>query len=577
MIEVEITKGHVIQFPDGTPQETIEEESKKAYEKLTGGADGDDIPVQEGTSLLRGAGLAARGLTDSVINALGGVPDLVSAGLREIGAPAPKDPAFYRKALKSGYQSLSDSLVSPIRSALPDIGTGTPKGTLEKAIYGAGRGVGDAATFMVPGAAVSKMAQAGTLPQRAGQMLAAQPVMQSVAGAVGGGVTEATDSPLAGLAASIATPLASQVGRRMITPIAPQSAPRQRLVDAAKNMGIKLTPGQETGSTPLQYLESVFSDLPLTSGSQRKIFDEQRKVLNRQAMKTTGIDADDASPETLNKAYDALGKQFENLADISTIRVDLEFFDQVQSVAANYSRRLPRDIKQVFKSYVDDIMEIKRFINQKPIIDGKTYRKIGTDLRRAARETKDSELENALTGLVNSLDALMTRNVAPEIAAGWSTARNQYRNLKTIDKAMQAGTQADRAAGNIPLSGLRSAVRSADPNMYSRGGRGDNTLNQLSRIGDMLGSSRPPNSGTPMRTLIQNALTYGPSIGTLPTMDPTAMATAAGVSLGGPRLAQSLYNASGDYLKNQVLPTRPLNRGLFGAIGLERAPSFYEE
>ena len=574
MIEVTLEDGRVVEFPDGTSQDEILEQ----LAKLDAGGSGDVTEAAGNTDLVRIPGLAAAGLTDAVADVIGGIPDLAAAGLRQIGAPAPENPRFYRDALQSGYRAIGDALAAPVRSALPDAGTATPRNTFEKAVYGAGRGVGDAATFMVPGAVVSKVAQAGSLPQRVGQVLATSPAMQSAAGAVGGGVTEASDNPFAGIVAALATPFAAQGVRRLATPIAPQSAPRQRVVEAAKEAGIKLTPGQETGSRPLQYLESVFADLPLTSGPQRKIFDEQRKVLNRRAMATTGIDADDASPETLDEAYKVLGKEFENLADRSNIRIDPKFFDDVESIAANYSRRLPTDIKPVFKSYVDDIMEIKKFTNQNPEIDGQTYRRIGTDLRKAARATKDSELETALTGLVNSLDDLMTRNVAPEIAAGWREARNQYRNLKIIDKAMQGGTQAERTAGDIPLSGLRGAVRAADPNTYSRGGRGDNTLNQLSRIGDMLGASRPPNSGTPMRNLIQNILTYGPTAGAgFTTADPSTIAAAAGASLGGPRLAQGLYNLSSGYLTNQAFPRRALDPGLFGAIGIERAPSLFDD
>lgn len=570
MIKVTLEDGRVVQFPDGTSQDEILEQLAQV--------DGGGNVTEAAESLIRIPGLAAAGFTDAVTNAIGGIPDLAAAGLRQIGAPAPKNPRFYRDALQSGYRAIGDALAAPVRSALPDAGTATPRNTFEKAVYGAGRGVGDAATFMVPGAAVSKVAQAGSLPQRAGQVLATSPAMQSAAGAVGGGVAEASDSPVAGIAAALATPYATQGLRRLATPVSPQSDPRQRVVDAAKQAGMKLTPGQETGSRPLQYLESVFADLPLTSGPQQRIFDKQRKVLNRRAMATTGIDADDASPETLDEAYDVLGKQFEKLADISNIRFDPKFFDDVQGVADNYSRRLPFNVKGQFKSYVKDIMEMKRFLNEKPEIDGKTYRRIGTDLRNAARQTKDDELKNALSGLVNSLDDLMTRNVTPEIAAGWSTARNQYRNLKTIDKAMQAGTQAERTAGNVPLSGLRGAVKAADPNTYSRGGRGDNTLNQLSRIGDMIGASRPPNSGTPMRNLIQNILTYGPTAGAgIATADPATIGTAAGVSLGTPRLAQGLYNLSSPYITNQAFPRRPLDPGLFGAIGIERTPSLLDE
>jgi len=296
-------------------------------------------------------------------------------------------------------------------------------------------------------------------------------------------------------------------------------------------------------------------------------------------MGMAGIRADNATPETMTTAFKELGNQFKTLVEKTSIKIDNEFFDTVKDVAKEQARFLGQDTNRAFQAYVDDILKMKNIVNKNPnktyILSGDDYQNTASRLRRAEREATDPELKRAYQGLIDSFDDMMARSQPKAVQDAWQIARSQYRNLKIIDKAVQGGTNADRVAGNVPLHGLRAAVLGADRAKYSRGG---NRLNELSRIGDLLGESIPPNSGTATRGLYTGALTGGPVLAAMfGGADPGSMAAGAGIALGAPRVAQSLYNASGDYLKNQVLPTRPLNRGLFGAIGLERAPSFYEE
>ncbi|MBF0188608.1 MAG: hypothetical protein HQL50_11860 [Magnetococcales bacterium] len=63
------------------------------------------------------------------------------------------------------------------------------------------------------------------------------------------------------------------------------------------------------------------------------------------------------------------------------------------------------------------------------------------------------------------------RSADADLAHDWKDARNRYRNLLSIDKAMQGGTQAARDAGDLTASGLKTAVQQMDRAGYALSGR----------------------------------------------------------------------------------------------------------
>jgi hypothetical protein len=152
-------------------------------------------------------GLGARGLSDSVLETVGAIPDAVAWGFRKVGLPAPKEAGYYTAGLKKGYNALGSALAAPIRAlgvpdtALPD----KPETTAQKLAYGGGHGFGDALTIALPAAGVAKAAKEGTVVNNVAKALAAQPIAQAAAGAAGGAVGEATDSPALGILAALGT------------------------------------------------------------------------------------------------------------------------------------------------------------------------------------------------------------------------------------------------------------------------------------------------------------------------------------------------------------------------------------
>ena len=272
-------------------------------------------------SPMRNLEFASRGFYDSAAETAGALPDLVSSGLRSMGVDTPQR-GYYAGKLKDARDFVGE-MFTPSNL---DLGPNAPQTTAEKLSYGGGRGVADAGSLMLPAAAVARGAAAGSLSQRLGQEMIRQPAMQAGAGAVGGAVTEATDNPYVGTAAALATPFAATAARRAVNPIANGlNREQQRLAALAEQHGIQLTPGQGTGSKPLLTAESSLTQLPFSAGPQSQLYADQRTAFNRAVMRTAGLNVDSAAPDVLDDGFKALGRQFDDLAARTEVRIDPQF------------------------------------------------------------------------------------------------------------------------------------------------------------------------------------------------------------------------------------------------------------
>ena len=549
-----------------------------------------------GVRVGRAAEFAARGFADSAAETVAAPLDLINRGLRAVGVPVPGQNGGNAELFKRGLRAAGDVLSAPlnaaVRAAGVDMGPQTPENWQDRAAYGGGRGVADAASIALPAAGVARMARPGTVTAGAATALASQPVAQAASGAVGGAVGEATDNPLLGVAASIAAPLGVAGLRRAVSPVTMSLTPEeQRRAAIATQYGIQLTPGQQTGSRPLQALESSFAQLPFSSGRQNAIYDAQRTGFNRAALSKAGVNADRVSPEVIDRAFTDIGKRFDDLAARTTVRPDAQFSQDIAAVANNYGRRLPTDVAPVFNSYMADLDPLLQAAakGQNPQIDGRTFQNISSNLARAARNARTRpELQEALNSLRGALDDALERSAAqganPQIprlpgaggssdnlADEWREARRQYRNLLMIDEAAGAGTQADRAAGNLSFGAMRSAVDRADPRGFARG-RGE--MADIAQLGDFL-AQKIPNSGTPERQAAMRIAQGGMGAGGLGGAmafgaDPLLAAGLTAGALAMPPILQGAMNSAAGraYLTNQFLSGHgpQMNRALAAAL-----------
>lgn len=416
---------------------------------------------------------------------------------------------------------------------------------LEQTTAGA---VGKAGTAMIPAA-----------------LTAAIPGMNTYVGSAATGATMGLLSPTedgtagklrnAGVSATaglIGQGVANGIGRVMKPVQSSLNPEQQRLAALALKEGIPLDAAAQTGSKPLQAINSVMSNLPLTAGAEASKQEGVKSALNQAVLKRGGIDGIAATPDVLGAQKKALGSVFEDVASRNAIDFNKgAVTTKLADIAKEAERRLAQPGPIV--NTVDDILADASKTGSMPGLKYQGWRstlnsmagndtqgKLAGDIKRALNEAFDAQVSGA-------------------DGEAWKTASRQYANLKTISKAM-GGAGNDAVSGNIPPAQLAAALRNSVSTEGKALGYGD--LNDLTRIGQLFVRDQVPNSGTAQRQFYQSLLTGG-GLGGGAMMMGADPATALGVgaaSLAGPKLAQALMNAKPvqNYLANGVTNTNVL-------------------
>lgn len=501
---------------------------------------------------LRYAGLGSKGFADSALETLASPLEISGKAASALGISDYK-PGTWTERLKSGYRAVGQTMAQPVDAAIQamtggvDAGPATPETGTERFAYGAGRGAADVGAVLAPAAMVARGAQAGSLAQRLGSTLAEAPKIQLASGMVGGGVSEATDSPIAGVGAALAVPTAAAIGQRIISPVENQLTPElRRLAGVAQTEGIPLTAAQQTGSRPLKTMESVMGTLPFTAGPSEAIKQTQREAFNRAVLKRAGVEASEATPEVLNRARTALGGQFTELSARNNLSVTDNLVDDLARITDEVGRFSVPEIVRPVQNRIEDILSK---VTEDGTIPGKAYREIDSAIGRTLRSTTNGDLRNYLGEVRDALRTAMDNSIAPTDQQAWQQARRQYANLMTIARAMNAGT-GETVAGNVSPAQLMAAVRNQGNNATAFG-RGD--LQDMARIGQAFVRDPIANSGTPERTIMAGLLTAGGG-GFAAGLDPMTMAAAGGAALS-PRVIQMIYNTPlmQRYLTNELM------------------------
>jgi hypothetical protein len=498
-------------------------------------------------SIARGVGSFVGGATERAGEVLGAIPDLYNSGLRAVGLPAMAPGAYTR-----GIQRVLDPL-----QAAP-----VPETTTERALHGAGSGLVDAATTMIPAAAVARGAAVGSTTARVAGQLAAQPALQVASGVAGGAVGEATESPLLGAATALALPLGAAAGARAITPVQNALSPEhQRLVGVAGQLGIRTSAGQATGSPFLKNIESRFAQAPGSGRVATAFTDAQRGDVTAASLRFGGENSRTATPDVLNAGLARAGGEIGDIANRNTMQVTpalearlAEIEDGLQFIAAETAAPIRARLEQV-----RGMMQPDAANGGGLIVPGAAYRQLDTAITKSANDAGDGDRRTALRGVREALRTAMDNSISPDDATDWARARREYANLKVTEKAMGTSGEAT-ARGYVPPAALKNAVNQSTGNGFARG-FGDQ--NDLARLGqDVL--RLPPDSGTAGHTLANSIVTgQSAAVGGIGAVAGGLVAGPVGATVGGlvgplviPRAVQMAYNnpLMQAYLRNQALP-----------------------
>lgn len=489
----------------------------------------DDGRIKAGTAW-RAPNMMAQSFVENIAESAGFIPDVPLKIAKQLGADV--NPDYFSDSLKLLWKTYADTVNRPINYFV-DPGKSEPTNPVERLAQSTGNAAGNAATFMAPFAMVGKMRQATPLLRNMGKLMSTAPGAQIASSMVGQGVTDVTGNPYLGLGASMLAPtgfrMAANLGKKAISPASGALSKRQQeLIKAAEDVyKIQLTPGQKTGSRPFQVLENAFLDLPFTGGRQREVIQRGAEQFTKAVLRKGGINnIDDVSDESLDLAFKQISNGYKKWAANTDVNVDWKFFDDIGRTADGYFKDLDANLRPIFKSYIDDLMRMKPALinaagksvsvggNVRPDsavqINGKEFIRIVSKMRaRAWRAGKggDSELQHALNGLVADLNNMLSRTTSGVARDTKNTLDRAWANLNLIATAAGRGTQNARSNAVLSPNSLTQALRNRQGVVGYARGRGD--LNELSRIGDYLGQTIVPSSGTAERARMMNLLSGG--------------------------------------------------------------------
>lgn len=225
-----------------------------------------------------------------------------------------------------------------------------------------------------------------------------------------------------------------------------------------KQLGMRVTPGQETGSRALQQMEARMESNPFFSGPFNDIKIGNQRVLNRAAAHAIGETADEVSSPVLARANARIGKVFDDVASPTVYPLDGEtlmngiaitggYYDDVAGVAIAKQPLVQQAINMASKGSAS----------------GEQLRALSSKLGRAAKNQTSSnagnrELGEALMAVKEHVDDALAATLTPQQQAAFATARQQYRNLMTLE----GSGVVNPSSGNVSGLNLAGALTRRD-------------------------------------------------------------------------------------------------------------------
>jgi hypothetical protein len=395
-----------------------------------------------------------------------------------------------------------------------------------------GNVLGTGAQFAVPGAAITKAAPVAALASKAGALA------PYVAPAVSGGALAATQTVasdetrggnvlLGAAGGAVGQGLAQGVGavaRGAKNAISPAV---EDLAKAAEARGIPVTADQLLNSKPLNALRATLQYLPLSGAGN--VEQTQKKALSKALSATIGESTDNVIAAA-NSAETRLGGEFDRVLKNTLVKADSTLQTDLARVIDDAAATLPDAQANVIRNQVDNLLSK---VKAGDVIDGDAAYTIKKQLDRLAK-SPDSSLAYAARDLRGTVFDALNRSLGPQESSKFATTREQWGNLRELQRLIPAGAEGDISAAR--LAQAKGRFRSQD-------------LQELADIAGQFLKAREGNSGTAQRAGIMGALMGAGAVE--PT---TALASAAGGMTVG-RAGNALL--SSQFMRNYLTQGMP--------------------
>ena len=339
----------------------------------------------------------------------------------------------------------------------------------------------------------------------------------------------------------------------LINPFKKIASPiKDKLIQQAEQLGIKLNAAQTTGNKTLKYMDSALDYIPSSSVMQHEAKDAQRTAWQKALFNQGGENADSASGTAMGDMKRRISGDYTDVSTRNNITVDQKLKDALDAIGSDRNMNIMDVNKRpIISQYLQDF--------NKPV--GSTFNGQGYQNTRSMLDKQYKALKNtnpaeadALKGIRNSIDSAMSRSVSPEDAAKWSKANNDWSVMKSIEKGVNPTT--GEISPNLLMNGLKQ--RNPDSVIY---GNGPQELNNIAKVGKEFIAPQLPDSGTAQRSAMIKLLTGAGALGGATdfayTHDPLDALGGAGTSMLGavllPKQAAKLMLKDGGYLSKGLL------------------------
>lgn len=266
-------------------------------------------------------------------------------------------------------------------------------------------------------------------------------------------------------------PVVSAAAGRVISPLWSQIGKNAKNLEYLKSENIPLTAGDEAGSNFIRKIEgnSPFNEY------LRNLKGDQQLAFNRAALKKAGIDGDLADVQTLQKAGQDIGQEFERLGGRNKLLPDDIGRQDIAAAVEDY--------QNIFDGPAPKFFGTAAKMLEKQEVPGSDYQKLRSYFSQKYNRTKNTSpiLADGFRDARNALDANFERSLEvsnPADLGKFDDLRNRYGNFKAIQNSV-SGSDLSSTDGNIlPRKLLNATRRSVGTGGYTTG-EGD--FNQLGR------------------------------------------------------------------------------------------------
>lgn len=284
-------------------------------------------------------------------------------------------------------------------------------------------------------------------------------------------------------------------------PSAGLTAAQNAALAGGRKLGMRATPGQVSGSRVLQQMEAKLESQPMTSGPFNALKENNNRVLAQASAKGIGIKAKEVNSQVLDKAWDNIGKVYDDVADDVARNVDPDnFVDELASIEDEATGLLANNASIVDHPLVRQFYDLVG--RGKPT--GAQMQNMASKLGKAAYNNAtsangDRELAIALSKVKDLADDALEEGLSGDRLKAFQRARGNYRNLMLLT---QRGNVVNPNTGNVNGISLASLLQQKDKAGFLRG-KNKSDMYQAARFAQAF-KPLVGDSGTATRSMVTN-------------------------------------------------------------------------